>query len=146
ALVAIVDRVVGAEVAGRITYKAVNDLPARALLEASADADMVVVGARGMGGFKGMLLGSVSQNVLHHSRVPVAVVRGGGTEGGGVVVGVDGSDASNRARQWAVDAAAARSSKVVAVNAWQPPVFGGYPQAGLAIDPNELESTSREIV
>src|SRR5690606_30711864 len=41
ALVAIVDRVVGAEVAGRITYKAVNDLPARALLEASADADMV---------------------------------------------------------------------------------------------------------
>lgn len=53
---------------------AVNDLPARALLAAAADADLLVVGARGIGGFKELLLGSVSHQVVEHSPVPVVVV------------------------------------------------------------------------
>jgi nucleotide-binding universal stress UspA family protein len=54
---------------------AVNDLPARAVLAASDDAWMVVLGARGLGGFKGLLLGSVSQQVVHHAPCPVLIVR-----------------------------------------------------------------------
>lgn len=48
--------------------------PAEALIAASDDAKVVVVGSRGRGGFTGLLLGSVSQQVIAHSRCPVVVL------------------------------------------------------------------------
>ena len=49
--------------------------PAEVLIDRSAEADLLVVGSRGHGGFIGMLLGSVSQHLVAHANCPVVIVR-----------------------------------------------------------------------
>ncbi|MEO7060467.1 MAG: universal stress protein [Lapillicoccus sp.] len=61
------------DVAVHVVVPAVK--PMQALVEESATASLVVVGSRGLGSLRGMLLGSVSEGVLHHAHCPVAVVR-----------------------------------------------------------------------
>jgi nucleotide-binding universal stress UspA family protein len=58
-----------------ITVRAIIGLPAEELIKASGDADLLVVGSRGAGGFAKLIMGSVSGQVVHHARCPVVVVR-----------------------------------------------------------------------
>lgn len=58
----------------RIEERVLFGHPAGALAELSGRASAIVVGSHGAGGFKGMLLGSVSQSLLHHARCPVVVI------------------------------------------------------------------------
>lgn len=58
-----------------ITGMLVRGAPATALMDAAKDADLLIVGSRGHGGFAGLLLGSVSSHVAHHASCPVLIVR-----------------------------------------------------------------------
>ncbi|WP_411734014.1 universal stress protein [Paeniglutamicibacter sp.] len=58
-----------------ITYEPVHAPPAKSLIAISHEARMLVVGTRGRGGLKGMLLGSVSEQCVRHAACPVLVVR-----------------------------------------------------------------------
>jgi nucleotide-binding universal stress UspA family protein len=57
-----------------VNVVAVNGIPAEALLAASADADMIVVGSRGAGGFERLTMGSVGDQVARHAHCPVVIV------------------------------------------------------------------------
>jgi nucleotide-binding universal stress UspA family protein len=94
--------------------------PARVLCERSAQASMVVVGSRGVGGLPGLLLGSVGLQVAAHALAPVTVVRGRwrpvrAHEPAPVVVGADGSAESRAALEFAIAEAALRGVPLVAV-------------------------------
>jgi nucleotide-binding universal stress UspA family protein len=66
------------ETAPEVTVNVVTGDPAEELVKASRDADLVVVGSRGSGGFASLLMGSVSSKVTHHAACPVVVIRGEG--------------------------------------------------------------------
>jgi nucleotide-binding universal stress UspA family protein len=66
---------VGGPAPASVTVRAVTGVAAHELVAASADADLVVVGSRGGGGFARMALGSVSHQVAAHAQAPVVVIR-----------------------------------------------------------------------
>jgi len=57
-----------------VTVKVVSGNPGVEILDAARDASMIVVGARGMGGFARLLMGSVSTHLTYHARCPVVVI------------------------------------------------------------------------
>lgn len=141
----------GPEATDHVDLSPVCDLPGRALLAAGDGASMLVVGARGRGGFAGLILGSVSQKVLHHATCPVAVVHA--MEDGGpneheqrIVVGVDGSAGGDTALRWALGEARPRGATVEVVHAWHMPFVAPYPYLTPTFDTTGLEEAARETL
>jgi len=110
----------------------VDDLPrapAYALTEAGSDASMLVVGARGVGAFTALILGSVSQYVSAHATCPVVVVREETTAATRQVgVGIGDPARSAAALAFAFEEASLRKASLIAVHAWDIP----YDQIGAA--------------
>jgi nucleotide-binding universal stress UspA family protein len=134
----------------RMERMTVCDLPARALIETSSDASLLVVGARGRGGFRELLLGSVSQHCVHHATCPVAIVRPRTDvsvhDAERVVVGIDGSDTAKRALRWAVEEAATRKGQLEVVHAWHLPYVDGYPYSVPLSSPGAFEEAAHAVV
>lgn len=112
----------------RVRTELPNGFAAEQLIGRSASAQLVVLGSRGLGGFTGMVVGSIAVAVVTHGHCPVVVVRGvAATDPPSelpVAVGVDGSPASDAAVRFAFDAAAARGVPVVAVHTWMDVALG----------------------
>ncbi|MGV0853345.1 universal stress protein [Mycolicibacterium phlei] len=93
---------------------------ASTLVDLSSDADLIVLGCRGLGGVRGLLLGSVSAALLHRAQCPVAVIHDETSPDpqAPVIVGIDGTPASEAATGIAFDEASRRGVELVAVHTW----------------------------
>src|SRR6202007_1921487 len=95
--------------------------PVPTLIDLSKDADMIVVGCRGHGAWGRALLGSVSTGLVHHAHCPVAVIHDEPSPpdvAAPVVVGIDGSPASELATAIDFDEATMRGVELVALPSW----------------------------
>lgn len=105
-----------------VEVDALEGAPALALTEAGSGASMLVIGARGMGAFAAMILGSASQYVATHATCPVVVVREETTAAHRqVVVGIGDPAGSAAALDFAFEEASLRKASLVAVHAWDMP-------------------------
>lgn len=103
----------------RIVAKSVPGHAVATLIEYSRRADLVVVGSRGLSKWGRRLLGSVSSSLAHHAHGPVAVIpEGERPPTAPVVVGVDGSPASELATEIAFDEASRRGVELIVLHTW----------------------------
>lgn len=119
------------------------------LIDRSKDADMIVVGCRGLGAIGRRLLGSVSSGLVHHAHCPVAVIHDEdpmmpNPSEAPVVVGIDGSSASEQATAIAFEEASRRGVDLVAVHAWSDFAAFELPATGYKEAEKEAEKTLEE--
>ena len=135
-----IDEVVAAtrDVGVPVSTHIVRGAAAGVLLDASERGELLVVGSRGQGGFRRLLLGSVSSQCATHARVPTIVVPPPtliDRRVDRIVVGLDGSARSRRALTWATEFAA-DACEITVVGAWKPSRSSG----DVAVQPDDDES------
>ncbi|MEV4393772.1 universal stress protein [Nonomuraea sp. NPDC049607] len=125
-----------------VTTELVPGDPRAALIKTAEQAELLVVGSRGLGGVRGLLLGSVAHGVAAHAHTDVVLVRDPpAVPRGELVVGVDRSEGSLRALKFAFAEAELRGARLRAVEAWAWPRASGFDPA----DP-EAERETREAL
>ncbi|MFF9126371.1 universal stress protein [Streptomyces sp. NPDC014889] len=141
-----------------LTDEQVDGPATAALLKVTEQAELLVVGSRGLSGFTGVLVGSVAQGVVAMAPRPVVLVRAGeeaedehfpagdgrpSTSTGfrDVVLGIDLADACDEVIEFAFEAARLRHARLRVVYAWQPPsaISLGPGDIGLIDDPEQAE-------
>ncbi|MGP9538566.1 universal stress protein [Brachybacterium sp. AOP43-C2-M15] len=129
---------------GEVSYVSVEGDSVGALIDASRNAQLMVVGARGRGGFLGRILGSVADALPGHAECPTVVVPAGAAlSDGPVVVGVDGSPHGRRAMLHAAEEAAERGAVLSVVIALPPPDSGEFWYPVLSQNHSELIESRR---
>ncbi len=131
-----------AEVSSQLLHSA----PAPTLVDMSKDADMVVVGARGLGAVRSVLLGSVSTGLIHHAYSPVAVIHDEASlqSRDAVLLGSDGSPASEVATAIAFEEASLRGTRLVALHAWRDADMAHIPSLEESAQRSAAEETLAE--
>ncbi|WNM31242.1 universal stress protein [Streptomyces sp. Li-HN-5-11] len=141
-----------------LTDEQVEGPATAALLKAAEQADLLVLGSRGLSGFTGLLVGSVAQGVVAKATRPVVLVRAGeeaedehfpaddgspSTRTGclDVVLGIDLADACDEVIEFAFEEARLRRTRLRVVHAWQPPsaISLGPGDIALVNDPARAE-------
>ncbi len=144
-------RVMGTEVSEAFLEM---DRPADAVLDSSEriGADLIVIGSRGRGAFLSLVLGSVSEEVVHHASCPVLVVRGGeqAWPPGKIVIGDDGSEDAEKAEGLALDLAKLYGVGAVLVRAYREPPAPldsapRYVEAHLRMIEEELKKDAQDM-
>ena len=134
-----------------IQAKAIAAAPVPVLLELSNDAQIVVVGRRGRSSLAGVLLGSVSIALIHRARCPVAVIHDespadAASMDAPVLVGIDGSPASELATAIAFDEASWRGVEVVALHAaYDSDPFGIHQLEWADVEPKAHEALAERL-
>jgi nucleotide-binding universal stress UspA family protein len=127
--------------------------PVEGLVDAAADGQLLVLGSRGLGGFTGLLMGSVSLTVAGRSPIPVVVLRPGrqdpdespATGRGDVVVGVSAGEVADEVVEFAFSRAAERGVGVIAVHGWDvPAVWAGPGAIATPFDSGLLRSAAEQ--
>ncbi|MGO9928066.1 MAG: universal stress protein [Mycobacterium sp.] len=117
-----------------------------ALIDASKQARMVVAGSQGMGALGRLLLGSVTTGLVHYAHCPVAVIHAEDSAApdpdAPVLLGIDGSPASEAATALAFDEASRRGVELLAIHAWSD--VGVFPVLGM--DWRDRESEGQELL
>jgi nucleotide-binding universal stress UspA family protein len=140
-----------------VEAKAVPGAPFAVLVEAAQDAELLVVGNRGRGGFTGLLLGSVSSRTVVHAPCPVMVVRGEyGVDGehgehgeprepreprDTIVAAIDIEDPADELLDFAFAEASRRSARLRVISAWD--IAGAAAYAG---DTEQVRHAARQAL
>ncbi len=149
----------------RLTCEQVGSLPAEAMREAAENAEVLVLGSRGLGGVAGVLVGSVALATVAHARRPVVLVRAGETAederlpASGdqpstatpyreVLLALDPDSACDAPISFAFDAAVRRRAPLHVLHVWAPPAgYGDLPATAYALGiDSELELRARRAV
>jgi nucleotide-binding universal stress UspA family protein len=120
---------------------------AAVLRECSRTATLLVVGDRGLGGFTGLLIGSIAVQLAAHAACPIVVTRGSADPADPVLLGVDGSPVNDSAVGFAFEEAALRAVPLIAMHAWTDPVSTGPGDAlPLVYDVAEVEAEEARVL